>query len=190
LLLLAYADDLQAIEHDERTEVVAVANNMLPILWCSAFSADDLRVMSIHSIHGEEATCPALLTPLEQAKQGVAQRRDRFCTLFPRSFQGYYDTWANLVATLPAPYLLLRLVELWALFDDSAEFDSFLIACLRAFDTDDPDGWATLINQSWSLRFDAMQKRVTLADEGEDSRRTDLLGYGWTRPVPWKLEGP
>ncbi len=185
LLLLCYHDDLDANQHDPRTDVVVEASSVLPVLWCSVFTVDDIRACPVESAEGERTVCPMLITPSDKARRRAWERRQRFADVFPATFQAVYQEWLDLLDGIEAPYLMLSMVEIWGLDDDHASFDAFLAASLHAFETDAADDWSELLGQYPSMSYDANSTRVSVVEDYADYLRHDLHGYGCMRPVPW-----
>ncbi len=185
LLLLGYHDDLDTNQHDPRTDIVVEASYILPVLWCSVFTIDDIRQYPVESDQGEQTVCPMLITPSDEARRRALERRARFADVFPATLQGMYQEWLALLNDIEAPYLMLSMVEIWGMDDDHASFDAFLAASLRAFETNAADDWGELLGQFPSMSYDAHSNRVSVVEGYEDYPRHDLYGYRCMRPVPW-----
>lgn len=195
-LVLTHADDPNAPY--EAQDIVVAASTMVPILWASVFSVDDIyiRTETWSEQEGEdddesetfEATYPVLMAPRATIWQRATERHAAFLTLFPPRLEPHYQEWLALLEGVQAPYLLVDTQELWAM-GAPEEFDRKLHAYVRAFEHHATPDLAALVNQTHSLRFDAANRQVSPIKGQAGHIPYDLRGYYWLRPVPWKEPG-
>lgn len=189
-LVLTHAPD-PTVDYEEDA-IVAGASSVLPVLWCVAFSPDDIywRDLNLEDADGAEVSdeddeasaCayPVLVTPLRLAIQRTYERRPLFFQVFPHVLKTVYDEWLALLDGIDAPYLLVDTLELWGMMPP-AEFELLLTECVSAFENMDARYWGALLRQA-AITFDAATNRVSF---DEDKVAFVLRGYQWLRPVPW-----
>jgi len=108
-LVLAYADDPNAVYDDLDARIAAAANSMLPVLWFSAFSQHDVYWRTLASDNIEDrrekgrddeqrddgddnvGAYPVLLAPVEEARRRARERKALFLARFPSSLDSVYD---------------------------------------------------------------------------------------------------
>lgn len=191
-LVLTHAPDPN-MDYEEDA-IVAGASYVLPVLWCVAFSPDDIYWRDLNPEDADEAevkvsdaddepgarSYPVLLTPLNLATQRAHERRPLFFQVFPHILETVYDEWLALLDGIDAPYLLVDTLELWGMMPPE-EFEPLLTECVSAFENTDARYWGTLLRQA-AIEFDATTNRVSF---DEDKAAFVLRGYQWLRPVPW-----
>ncbi len=107
VLLLGYHDDPDLNQRDPRTDIVVEARSILPVLWCSVFTVDDIRMYPVETTEGERAVCPMLITPSDKARLRSLERGARFADVFPATLQAIYQKWVDLLNGIEAPCLML-----------------------------------------------------------------------------------
>jgi len=192
-LVFTYSEDPN-VDYDQ-DQIVAAANFMLPVLWCTLFTQDDIywrhrdlisqyasddgRGIAEEDEQGEDAY-PIFLTGIELAKQRAIERREPFFQALPQSLAPIYADWLTLLDGIDAPHLLMDTFELWAMMG-AAGFEQFLTECVAAFENTDPLYWSTLLRQA-TMSFDSPNRRISFTEENV---ATLLHGYEWMRSVPW-----
>lgn len=171
-------------------DIIAGSSYVLPILWCSVFIAADIRQRTIRPRgQSNPVAYPVLLMSTAHARERVAANRPIFTDLFPTRTWPFYDEWAQLLATLESPYIMLDTLEVWGMADEPEEFEAFdqlLDSCVRAFQGGAAEDWVALVNQTRSLHFDPASHHIVLVPGEEMSLQADLHGYRWLMPVPWQ----
>lgn len=174
--------------------IVGAASYMLPVLWCAAFSPDDIAWCIVPELEDEDheedesdeeddrtgPTYPALLAATDAVRQRARDRRALFLRAFPCTLEGVYADWLALLDGIDAPYLLVDTLEVWGM-DTPDVFEADLIECVAAFENDDPRYWSVLLRQA-TIAWDPNAHMMTF-----DNAAIPVLlrGYEWLRPVPW-----
>jgi hypothetical protein len=87
------------------------------------------------------------------AQERTLARKQMIFDYLPFSLEHHFAEWCALLAAVEAPYIVVNPVELWAMSWPGLH-DHELAACVRAFEENQPEDWAVLINQTASMRFD------------------------------------
>ncbi|MDQ2831810.1 MAG: hypothetical protein M3Y74_22525 [Chloroflexota bacterium] len=175
--------------------IVVAANSMLPVLWCTAFTEDDIawRVVPAREDEGLEKdesddegdgrtrpAYPILLATTDTIQRRARDRRELFFRAFPRTLEDVYSDWLMLLDGIDTPYLLVDTLEVWGMGEPEV-FEADLIECVTAFENDDPRYWSGLLRQA-RIRWNPIARTMTF----DDAAMPVLShGYEWLRPVPW-----
>ncbi len=190
-VFLAFANSDDPDVGYDADDIVAAANYMLPVLWCAAFSSNDIAWRDLPrdaydaDDDGEDeprvVAYPILYAELDAVKRRAGERRAPFFRVFPRWLETVYDQWLVLLDGIDASHLLVDTLELWGMMKPD-EFEALLIECVSAFKNDEPRYWSQLLHQA-SIELDVSNEDVSF---DVDAIPYLLRGDGWLRPMPWE----
>lgn len=160
--------------------ILAASNNIIPAWWYTPFAKEDACT---RAVPGRAQGIPGLIVARETGIERAEARRKVLFECLPPKLGRFYDEWLQLLRGSTAPFLQLDPCELDLTADDLRRE---LGAAIDALDAGGFERVATLFEETQAIQFDLATREVRLDGDFPGHVSTDLRGYGWERPVPWR----
>jgi hypothetical protein len=168
-------------EYDESSpDVLAAANNCIPVYWYSLFDTSSLAENSVPMQDGSRMSYPCLVTSTSEAQGRCRGRKPLLEQLTPPSHTPVLDAWLRFVEAIEMPYLHVNTAEFCMMADGCGDH---LQTCLEAFETPMAAEAAFSASPAWVEMLDVAQ--IDPDDLAATVAGYKLAGYQWARPVPW-----